>query len=328
MNELFADAEKAGRCVVGEDDTTRAKLRRRVKSGEAVCPYRTLYARAEYWNGLNAVEKTQHVVASLARRHTQWVFAGLSAAAMLGIDHSWSLHDDGAVTIATQGSCHSVKGYRKLRRIYMPSIPTQEVLYRGQKIHVTTVARTLVDCGLSMPFMFALALFDSAFRRQLVTEDEIVAVCDGKKDACGPVFRLLHYADPLSENGGESLCRAVIIEEGFAIPELQHVFVDPDNPINQYRVDYVWHCPDGRIVVLEYDGVRKYVDGSMTRDRTVAELVSNERSREMGLRRAGVHEIVRVFHHEVVDRTSLVMKLERAEVPHADMRYSLYERQA
>ena len=67
-------------------------------------------------------------------------------------------------------------------------------------------------------------MFDSALRRGLVTREEIVAVCDGLRVDCGPVFRLLHYADARSENGGESFCRAVSIEEGFVPPQLQHTF--------------------------------------------------------------------------------------------------------
>ena len=84
--------------------------------------------------------------------------------------------------------------------------------------------KNLVDCALLYPFEHVLSMFDSALRRGLVTREEIVAVCDGLRVDCGPVFRLLHYADARSENGGESFCRAVSIEEGFVPPQLQHTF--------------------------------------------------------------------------------------------------------
>ena len=95
------------------------------------------------------------------------------------------------------------------------------------EVRVTSPARTLVDCALLYPFEHVLSMFDSALRRGLVTREEIVAVCDGLRVDCGPVFRLLHYADARSENGGESFCRAVSIEEGFVPPQLQHTFLQP-----------------------------------------------------------------------------------------------------
>ncbi|WP_125968072.1 hypothetical protein [Bifidobacterium samirii] len=192
---------------------------------------------------------------------------------------------------------------------------------------VTSPARTLVDCGLRYPFVEMLPMFDSAFRRHLVTREQILEVCDGVHADCGHVFRLLRHANPLNENGGESRCYATIIDEGFAVPQSQVVFVDPNAPWNRYRADFVWHTPDGRVIVLEYDGTAKYVDPTMTKRRDVRDVVRAEREREAALRRAGVTTIIRVNHDEVVRRVPLVHKLLEAGVPMA-VAHPLYERPA
>ena len=72
----------------------------------------------------------------------------------------------------------------------------------------------------------------------------IQSVCDEVS-----VTKLLKYADPLSENGGESLMRGQITELSFGIPLLQVQFMNPDNPAMSYRVDFCWKLADGRIIV-------------------------------------------------------------------------------
>ncbi|TPF94377.1 CTP synthase [Bifidobacterium sp. UTBIF-78] len=184
-------------------------------------------------------------------------------------------------------------------------------------VPITSPARTLVDCGRTYPFAQVLPMFDSALRNGLVTPQQILEVCDGIHSECGGIMRLLHYANPLSENGGESFCRAMIIESGFATPQLQHTFTDMDSSWAQYRVDFVWHTEDGRVIVLEYDGKAKYTNPSMTHHQSVRSVVHGEREREDALKRAGVTTIIRADYEEVVGRTPLVRKLIDARVPRA-----------
>ena len=185
------------------------------------------------------------------------------------------------------------------------------------EVRVTSPARTLVDCALLYPFEHVLSMFDSALRRGLVTREEIVAVCDGLRVDCGPVFRLLHYADARSENGGESFCRAVSIEEGFVPPQLQHTFYSRVTGKEAGRGDFIWHTEDGRIIVLEFDGMQKYIDPEMTSNRDVRQVVRDERRREQDLKEAGVSVVIRTNYIEVVQRAPFVMKLMQAGVPRA-----------
>ena len=89
-------------------------------------------------------------------------------------------------------------------------------------IAVTTIERTLIDCALTYSLQDVLPMFDSALRLELTTKDAILQECDSLRRDAGRVLRALHYdyADARSENGGESECRAVIIEAGFMVPEL------------------------------------------------------------------------------------------------------------
>lgn len=310
---LIELAEQEQRCIYVDEPADLYAIRRRVREGSLVNPFRGMYAEAEYWRKLNLTEQAMHVIRTLAKRKPQRVFAGLSAATVYDLEHSWSLHSDGMVTIATRNTTGG-HTYGKLRRIYVRESDWADV--RDQDgVRVTSPARTLVDCGRQLAFVDALAIFDSALRKQLVTKEEVEMICNALRQDCAPVRKLLEYADPASENGGESYCRAVIIELGFEPPQLQVEFRDPDAPANVIRVDFLWRTPDGGMVVLEFDGMRKYVDPSMTNGRDVQRVVLDERRREESLRKVGVTVILRTDYREVRQGSGLFAKLSRAGVP-------------
>ena len=74
---------------------------------------------------------------------------------------------------------------------------------------------------------------------------------------------------------------------------------------------------DGRIIVLEFDGMQKYIDPEMTSNRDVRQVVRDERQREQDLKEAGVSVVIRTNYIEVVQRAPFVMKLMQAGVPRA-----------
>lgn len=331
LTPLIETAEKERRCFFVSENVERRAVYRRLCRGDLVAPhpYRNLYARTEYWNSLNPAERTMHVIRCIAIQRPASVFAGGSAAMVFGWEQSWTLHHAGNVYMATPFHYGDRRSHGWVKWVYVPSLDAYTMKYSvdglPHDVLVTSPARTLVDCALLYSFKEALPMFDSALRARAVTKDEVVAVCDGLQFDCGGVFRLLHYADPASENGGESLCRATIIELGFAVPQLQHTFIDPDNLYDNARVDFVWHLPDGRIVVLEYDGARKYVDPAMARRRDYAQVLDDQRRRDAMLQRAGVNEIIHVTYDDVIDGRSLAGWLDRAGVP--DLQHlPMYER--
>ncbi|WP_236029518.1 CTP synthase [Bifidobacterium miconisargentati] len=355
LEALCDDAERNHRCFYPTSNALQQATYVRLRNGYLVRPHRNVYCRASYWATLNPAERSRHIIRTLSRQFPTHVFAGLSAAAILQLEYSWHLHDDGSIFIASSTGSPK-RTYQGIRRIGMTDPPVSSVIHfrRGDGIRakaipgpltmnprqtpssqatlfgiacsditdiirITSPARTLVDCGLRYTFAQSLPMFDSALRNHLTTPQQVMDICDGMRTECGSIMRLLHYADPLSENGGESLCRAVVIEEGFAVPQLQHVFTDVDASWTRYRVDFVWHTEDGRIIVLEFDGTAKYTDPSMTRHSNVHTVVRAERDREDALRRAGVTTIIRTNYEEVTLRTPLVRKLLDARVPMTSM---------
>lgn len=308
-------------CVTGVDAAARKRIGRRIRRGEMISPYRGIYAETAYWNQLNPKQRTLHILEALSRRHPNWVYAGLSAAAAMNLEYTWTLLKDDAIYVVS-GPGRQAHTRAQTTPVFVPSDRFCTVRYvLGEttvSVFTTTPARTLVDCALRYPFRVVLGMFDSALRRRLTDADAIIDECDRIRADCGPVFRLLHYADARSENGGESLCRATLIDSGFAVPELQREFTDPDNAWHSRRVDFVWHTDDGRTIVLEYDGMRKYVDPSMTKRRDIQQVVSDEKTRDDMLLRAGVTTVVHATYDDVVTPGALWSKLMDARVPRTD----------
>ena len=304
VDTLLNDAESERRCAYASDKARLMALCRRVAVGELIRPYPSLYARKDYWAELQPPERTLHMARSLALLRRHWVFAGHVAAAAHGLEHQWVLHD-GPMAILSQN-------HRRTPLLsYIHGTGTQPVIVGG--VTVTNMARTVMDCSLLFGFRFALPICDSALRNG-VTITDILQECRRTNKDCGKVFRVLHYASPNSENGGESLARATFIELGMQIPLVQVPFMDPRTN-QQYRADFVWNLPNGRTIVGEFDGQAKYVDPSMTGGSSINSVVSGERERQEGLKRAGVDTIFRFTFKDVMDRQPLLRKALGAGVP-------------
>ena len=86
----LAEAETRGACLHSYSELVHKDLRRRLKLGQVVEPLPGLYARKEYWDGLNRGQRTMHKIRGLSRLRPGWVFCGPSAAFVLGASVSWS----------------------------------------------------------------------------------------------------------------------------------------------------------------------------------------------------------------------------------------------
>ena len=272
-----------------------------------VRPYCSLYARIEYWNSLNARDQSNHVARALAERHPSWVFAGLTAASLYGFEHSHTLHHGNTVFIASTFTARP-HDHAGLARIHMADIPAVQ----RDGIAVTTQERTLLDCGLRYRFHEALPIFDSAARLG-ANIPAVLALCQQLHLDSAPIARLVSCASPLSENGGESWARAVMIERGFIVSRLQYPFTNPDKPSGTYRADFTWLLPGDRIVVGEYDGMAKYVTAPSRS--SIQAVVHAERRREDHLRSQGVDVIVRFEFEDICHPDRLERKLLDAGIP-------------
>lgn len=309
IDPMLDEAQENARCAYGTTPAQRRAFRRRLSEGTLVSPYLNVYARADYWSTLNPIERVRHTVGALGREHPGWVFAGPSAACIHDLDHPYAVHDSGIVHIASTHASHA-KDHGRLKRIRMRVVPAVTV----SGIRVTPVEHTILDCGMLLPFNDALPLFDSAARAGVAMSD-VAALCGERRLDGARILPLCAYADPLSDNGGESRARAAIIAKGFVVPELQHRFENPANPASFYRADFTWTFPDGRIVVAEYDGMRKYVMESNMNRSSIQQKVHDERAREEHLRMQGVQSIIRFEYEDVMHPGRLERKLLDAGIP-------------
>lgn len=309
IDALLDQAENARRCAHSSDPLIQKGLYRRYHAGDLARPYPGLFIRAEYWQQFNESEQSLHMARALGDLHPNWVFSGITAAAAHGFDHPRILHRQGlTITLPSHGS---YRPHEKLNIIYSPYPREKAVIASG--IPVTNPSRTLLDCGRTIDFVHSLPIFDDA-ASDGIEEKQILQECARTTLDCSRIFKLLRYTDARSENGGESFARAVMIENGFSVPQLQVPFTDPLTG-KQFRVDFLWRTADGRIIVGELDGTAKYVDPQMTDRKSIQETVQAEREREQALFRAGVTEIVRFTFDDAVRQKPLIAKLRRAGVP-------------
>ncbi|BAQ31987.1 conserved hypothetical protein [Bifidobacterium scardovii JCM 12489 = DSM 13734] len=306
---LFDVAQQERRCVRPRTDTDIRAVARRVKKNEIVRVYRGLYAVRTYWDQLDQHERTRHIVRSLALWHPQWVFCGPTAAVMHGLECSYRLSLPICIVSRTRSHGRNSAG---LAHYVIPHPETS----RCGSVPVTSVGRTLVDCAAKLPLRYALGPIDSALRLRRITRDELHMHL-----AAAPYLTGRHkaeyafsVADGRSENGGESEGRGVLAELGFPVHDIQVEFPCLSNAYRCHRVDYWWRRADGTVVVGELDGVRKYVDPSMTSGRDIRNVVDDERDRQRCLERQGA-DVLRFYYSDLNDLGALAYKLRRYRVP-------------
>ncbi|MBT1162343.1 MULTISPECIES: hypothetical protein [Bifidobacterium] len=308
IEDIMDAAQQERRCAVGLTDRDRRALLRRAREGSLERPHRNVYVKSGYWRSLTPHQQHLHTARALAKLHPRWVFAGLTAVCAHGFEHQYALHRNASVFVADP-----YVGPRRssgmVHRLYMPDVPSTVV----DGLCVTGARRTLIDCAQRYSFREMLPIFDSAARHG-VDLSGLPELCREMGQDSATVVRLCRYADPLSENGGESLARAVMVDHGFMVPQLQREFPNPTNLEAPYRVDFLWELPDGSTIVGEYDGMGKYVL-SDARRRTIQAKVHAERERETHLLAQGVTRIVRFEYEDLMHPERLERKLVDAGVP-------------
>ena len=122
----------------------------------------------------------------------------------------------------------------------------------------------------------------------------------------------LSHADPRSESGGESLARALMIEFGFRLPELQVTVRSTLGDGHVYRPDFMWRLSSG-IVYGEFDGREKYVDPAMTHGASAASVMADERLRESRLSATG--RVMRFCYADLRSPARLARLLDAFGIP-------------
>ena len=304
---LFAEAERENRCVVCSSSSRNRKAILRRIPADFVAPMRGIFARRSYWDALNRTEQALHLARTLALLHPSWVFCGPTAAAAHGLETPYTLLK--TIYIA---SAHS--SYEPSRIRHLNVAPFDVVCAQG--IPATDPLTSAIDSLRVCAFPEALAVADSALRKLSLPLADFQAAVNqrsrGRRNAAVS-RKAAVYADGLSENGGESYARGVMIEGGFRVPQLQVEMRDPIEPDKTYRVDYLWRDRD-KLIIGELDGREKIENQALLEGRTTASALREERTRESRLSITGAR-IVRFRFNDVLDREKFYRTLHSFGVP-------------
>ena len=307
--QLFADAERRHQCVVPASPRERQALERRCALGWCQRVFPSCYARTAYRDQLKPPARTRHIVRTLAQLRPSWVLCGPTAALMHGLPVSY--RELNAIHLAVAPSSHTRSTNLLVR--HTPE-STQSVIRDG--VLVTPLEQTVIDCARWLDFSHPLALADAALHQGLCTLDDLNAcACNygAHRHGATNALDVLRFADARSESGGESICRGIMIEENFMIPELQYPVENPLEPGRCFYADYAWLL--ATVLMLgEFDGLIKYTDPTMLRNGSLEATVRAERTRESLLTIHG-HPVIRFTYDDLCDRQLFVAKLGAFGVP-------------
>ncbi len=312
----FAEAEGRGACATTAEKRLQvACLRRTGETGTVVSPARGLFARRSWWEGLGFSEQTLAIMRAVQRRHPDWVFCGSSAALALGCDvpYVWQrpLH------VLRESGNSSARTALVVHHSAMPDNDARERPIWRRGLHATPFFRTVLDSLRWMGFREGMVVADWALGACRQRWQELVGYIRGHAGTlhgARSALETLAHATGLAESGGESIARAVMVEQGYLLPSQQVEVPDPLHPGRTFRVDFVWVRADGRVIVGECDGLRKLLDPGMTRGRSPQQVLGDQRKRE-GLITVYDVSILRFTYEEATGVTELVRKLDLYGVP-------------
>ena len=312
LSVLLDGAQARGACLVPRTKRVRAALRRRMGEGGIVSPRRGLYARESWWEALKPNGRALAIMRGLQQLHPSWVFCGVSAALAHGADVSWGLLAKTHVVAPRKSWSARSDG---IAWHTVDCLEGQVVVRSG--VRVTSLQRTTLDCLRWLSFCEGMVIADFAVARFPGGKDAMASYFESLKGRCRGVdhaLGTLSRADGRAESGGESIVRAVMIEQGFMVPELQTWVPDPLHPGKWFRVDFLWMRTDGRVIVGECDGRKKLLDPRLAKGRSPQQVLDEQRKRE-GLITAYDVSVVRFTFEEELGEGELVRKLDFYGVP-------------
>ena len=304
---ILDEAESQMRCAFARDKNAARMLGVRRAEGQLAMPHPRLYVRSELWEELSDVERHLYLLRAYAAKHPDWVFCLHSAAAVHGLFASRRALE--TVYVASR--------YRRRSNVVEHRMDCSGTVEEKCGLRVTPLDETMFSCIRDLDFPEGLAIADSGLRVSGLSRAEALdRFASGWRGfrGIGKVLSPVAFANPLSENGGESFARAAMIEEGFQVPTLQVELPDPISPGGVYRVDFLWRLPDGSHVAGEFDGMRKYNDPRFRGGRTANEVLIAERERESHLNALGL-PVMRFKYADVLDRRRFVRLLEEFGIP-------------
>ncbi|WP_375425013.1 hypothetical protein [uncultured Friedmanniella sp.] len=184
---------------------------------------------------------------------------------------------------------------------------TAEDVVLVDEMPVTSLARTVVDLGRTLPLTHSVAAGDAALRSGLGQSELDAALVAARGWRGLPAAqRAADLLDGRSESAGESASRVVLHRLGLDPSDLQFEVVD-DHGEFVGRVDFVW---EGQRTLGEFDGRGKY-DRLLSPGTTSADAVHFEKRREDALRDQD-WELVRWGSTDLLQETLFAARMRRA----------------
>lgn len=174
-------------------------------------------------------------------------------------------------------------------------------------LRVTSLPRTVVDLGRSLPLAQAVAAGDVALFGLRPGELQGALDRQGGWTGIGRARRAVALLDARSESAGESYSRVVFHLAGLPVPELQYKVLTPDGRFVG-RCDFGW--PELG-VVGEFDGVKKYGELLRKPGQTAEDVLVEEKRREDRIRALG-WIVVRWMWRDLYHPESLLAELRNA----------------
>ena len=209
----------------------------------------------------------------------------------------------GLVDVTREGGSGNRRGHL---HVHTAPLPDGEVV-QVDGVAVTSLARTVVDLGRSVPVEQAVAAGDAALRSGLepVALEQSLALAPGRRGIAA-ARRAVALLDPRSESAGESASRVALVELGVPPSHLQHEVRDARGRLVG-RADFAW---EQHRTLGEFDGRVKY--GAVLRPgQRVEDVVWAEKRREDALRDLG-WQVVRWTWADLLQPWLVVDRLHRA----------------
>lgn len=171
---------------------------------------------------------------------------------------------------------------RSLVEVHSATLSAQQVVL-VDGILATSLARTVLDLGRTLPFEQAVAAGDAGLRLGLSVGDLDHALL-GMEHWPGVrrARRVTDFLDGDSESAGESVSRVRLMEDGLPRPTLQKSIHDPNGKLVG-RSDFCW---EEQQTIAEFDGMVKY--GRLLKPgQSIADVIFAEKQREDALRDLG-----------------------------------------
>lgn len=283
LDKLFIPLPEDLLCAMPQSNADVRALRRRVAAGVLVEPHPGMFFMREVWDEVTPEVRHLAAMRALARRYPQGVYCSFSAAVAHGLPVSRSALERLHTLTPRSAPSRSTVNHRRCATNEL-----EYVLLDG--LYVTSAPRTVVDCLLCASFPEGLALADAALRMFGRSRERLIDAVEhygAHRRGVGGARKVARWADGRAENGGESIARARMIEEGIIPSDVQRVVIDPVEPWRRPRVDFYFLLRDGSEVLGELDGMQKYTDEHMRGGHTTVEVLVQERQRESHLTMSG-----------------------------------------